>query len=250
MRIVQISDPHLSPSRPDSAATFDQVLRWLNADPPDLVIATGDLAELDPDSVDERHFAHERLSRLIAPLLTLPGNHDVGENGTTAWRGPIVTLERVEAYLEVWGNDRWVVERDGWRLVGVNLITPAPLSEVQWLDRELGGATGPIAVFLHKPVCMVALDVFDDPGWSAEREWRAELVEVLESARPRFVASGHLHAFRVHTLFDDCTAVWAPSTFFEGKDRGHGSTLEPGVVEYKLEPEGWQATYRSLVTLG
>src|SRR4051794_33340658 len=117
MRIVQISDPHLSPSRADSAATFDRVVRWLNADPPDMVIATGDLAELDPDSDGERGFAHDQLLRIQAPLLTLPGNHDVGENGATSWRGPIVNLDRLEAYLDTWGNDRWVVERDGWRLI-------------------------------------------------------------------------------------------------------------------------------------
>ena len=142
-----------------------------------------------------------------------------------------------------------MVERDGWRLIGVNLITPAPLSEVRWLDTELAAASGSAAVFLHKPVCLVALDRFDDPGWSAEREWRAELVEVLQSASVRFVASGHLHAFRIHALFDDCQAVWAPSTFFDGKERGHGSVLGPGVVEYRLEADDWRARYRPLTEL-
>jgi len=84
-RLLQITDSHLlaDPAATllgvDTAATLVAVLEQALAEHlPDAVLATGDVAH-DPDDPA----AYERFRRLLearyaGPLLTLPGNHDVG----------------------------------------------------------------------------------------------------------------------------------------------------------------------------
>jgi len=84
-RLLQITDTHLlaDPAATllgvDTAATLTAVLEQALAEHvPDAVLATGDLAH-DPDDT----MAYERFRRLVGahyagPVLTLPGNHDVG----------------------------------------------------------------------------------------------------------------------------------------------------------------------------
>ena len=66
-RVVQLSDTHLSGERAYGAANFDAAVRAVNADPPDLVVATGDLALDQPDNAGDRAFARERFERLTVP---------------------------------------------------------------------------------------------------------------------------------------------------------------------------------------
>ena len=76
-RIVQISDTHLSaaggvpPPWPAAMA---------GADPPDLVVHSGDIVYEDPDDVADREFAR-RLHEIASDLVVIPGNHDVGFYG-------------------------------------------------------------------------------------------------------------------------------------------------------------------------
>ena len=90
--IVQVSDTHLCGHGGVTNANFERVVRYINEEmAPDLVVNTGDLALLDPDDADDRAMA-ERLHRSFeAPLLVLPGNHDVGEVGEEPWMGLGVT---------------------------------------------------------------------------------------------------------------------------------------------------------------
>ena len=78
--MLQLTDTHLSALQGVPAS-----LRWLlgeiAADPPDLVALTGDIVFEDPDDVDDRRFAWSVFAGLPRPLLTIPGNHDVGFYG-------------------------------------------------------------------------------------------------------------------------------------------------------------------------
>jgi alkaline phosphatase D len=245
MRIVQLSDIHLSPTNRDTTADFDRIAAWLRADPPDCVVVSGDLAEFDPDSEAERHYAFERMSELPAPVFVIPGNHDVGENGWTPWKAPILDALRLAAFEATWGQSRFVFDIDGWRLIGANLMTPDVLTEIKWLGQQLDGVDR-AAVFLHKPVYLVAAETHDEPGWSAEPGWRWPLLDTLSTPVVRVVCSGHLHSHRVHQLTPYAQAVWAPSTSFHGNERGHGAILEPGLVEHFTAGDQWRAVYRTL----
>jgi 3',5'-cyclic AMP phosphodiesterase CpdA len=76
MRIVQISDTHISFSRPSRASDLEACIRHINAiDPqPDVVVHTGDVAH--DGSAEEYDIARRRLERLAAPYFVIPGNRD------------------------------------------------------------------------------------------------------------------------------------------------------------------------------
>ncbi len=75
MRIVQISDIHLGtlvcPER-----ELTRLADIINAIAPDIVCFTGDLVNLRPQELDDRHAA--LLRRIVPPVFSVTGNHDVG----------------------------------------------------------------------------------------------------------------------------------------------------------------------------
>ena len=86
MRIVQISDTHLSHRGGIGNRNFEELAAFINDQlRPDLVVHTGDVSILDPDSDADRAAARELLKLISAPLRVLPGNHDVGEPGDAPW---------------------------------------------------------------------------------------------------------------------------------------------------------------------
>jgi len=70
MRVVQLSDSHLSVSR-GVPPTVQSLLDWIAADPPDLVVHTGDIVWFDPDDTLDRTIARRVLSTL--PAHSAPG---------------------------------------------------------------------------------------------------------------------------------------------------------------------------------
>src|SRR5689334_7658922 len=80
-RVTQLSDTHLSASRPWSVPNFEAVVRHVEAHPPDLVVNTGDLVLDDPDDDDDAAYAQELHGSIGPAVLVIPGNHDVGDNG-------------------------------------------------------------------------------------------------------------------------------------------------------------------------
>src|SRR4029453_10973145 len=99
-RIVQISDTHLSHRRAYAVPNVAAILDWIDADPPDLVIHTGDVSADDPDDGAERAFAHRFLCEPDRGIAALPGNHDVG-----GFSEDLFTQDRLEAFLATWGTD-------------------------------------------------------------------------------------------------------------------------------------------------
>ena len=71
-RIAQISDLHFGRTDP---AVVEGLVRDLNADPPDLIIASGDftMAGRRVEYSEAQHF----LARLPKPWIAVPGNHDI-----------------------------------------------------------------------------------------------------------------------------------------------------------------------------
>ena len=78
-RIAQISDTHLSETKPYFVDNFVRIGEALRVAKPDLVVNTGDIS-LDGAS-EERDLAAGRLlhDALGLPLRFLPGNHDLGD---------------------------------------------------------------------------------------------------------------------------------------------------------------------------
>jgi 3',5'-cyclic AMP phosphodiesterase CpdA len=235
MRIVQISDTHLSHRRGVTEEHLLRVAEFVNgALRPDLVVHTGDVVVLDPDARADRLRAHEVVSSAFdAPVRVLPGNHDVGDGGPAPWRGIAVTEERVAAYEEVWGPDRWREDRDGWTLLGLDsevLGTGLPRETAQWawLEETVGGlpADHPVLLFLHKPV-FAALDRPIDHAVDVGPQARERLLALFAGTGLRAVGSGHLHRYRSIDR-GGVREVWAPSTAFVA---GEGGGLPAGLAQ-------------------
>ena len=126
-RVVQFSDTHLSHRQgaPDSVLSL---LDYVEADPPDLLVVSGDIVYEDPDDGADRAFAHAVLTGVPCPVLAIPGNHDIGFYGENDDRE-----RRVRAFADTWGSDRFAVDIAGWRLVGANAYLLGDPEHDAWL---------------------------------------------------------------------------------------------------------------------
>jgi 3',5'-cyclic AMP phosphodiesterase CpdA len=237
VRVVQISDTHLSHRRAYGVDNVLAALRWIAADPPQAVVHTGDVVADDPDDAEERAFAQGVLATIPAPLHLLPGNHDTG-----GFTGERPTPDRLAAWRAAWGRDTFSVDVGAWRLVGANVYRLADPDHDAWLMVAMA-TERPIALFLHQPICLEHPDRTDEGDWSIARPLRRPLREAMAGRPVRLVASGHLHRYRVGTLPGGITTVWCPAASFLGTGREDGATYTVGLIEHTLHHDG-TATHR------
>jgi 3',5'-cyclic AMP phosphodiesterase CpdA len=251
MRIIQLSDTHLSHLGGTPSRNMALLTGYLNTElRPDLVINTGDLVIANPDSQPDRQTAWELHQKLDAPLLVLPGNHDVGESAPDPWMGIPVTSDRVAAFTSTWGPDRFFrAGDDGWVLIGINSERmssglPEEAEQWDWLAGAAERARGKsVMLFLHKPLWFPG---GSQPGITITEPDRQRLISLFARARLRVVANGHLHRYR-HEFHDGILTVWSPSlTFASPPDPGRGLEDDgpSGIVEYRLDGDDVQATFR------
>lgn len=230
VRVVQLSDTHLA-----ATAGVPQPLRslidWIEGDPPDLVVHSGDVVYEDPDLADDRAFAHSVISALPCPVHVIPGNHDVG-----FFEGEHLA-RRLTAFRETWGSDHFVVDGDGWRLVGIDVYAVGDGADEAWIAGALE-TSDPLAVFVHQPIAGEPYD-----GWQLPEAIRARCSELLDGRDVRLVASGHRHCAVARRGPSGATHVWAPSATLTGSRRHHGGDPSPGAVEYQFDADG-QWTHR------
>src|SRR5207248_6330627 len=105
MRIIQISDTHLSPGKPHFADNWGPLAAWIAARRPELVIHTGDLTVDGADLEEDLRYGALLMARLGVRFRAVPGNHDVGDPGHP--RQP-VNDERLARWRAHFGPDRWV----------------------------------------------------------------------------------------------------------------------------------------------
>jgi 3',5'-cyclic AMP phosphodiesterase CpdA len=241
VRIVQVSDTHISHAGGVTTDNLEKVVDHVNRRlRPDLVVSTGDLNLLSPDSEGDRAAAHRLHGAFDAPVAVLPGNHDVGEPGDHPWAAFGVTSERVTAFRSVFGPDRWCHEVGGWAVVGLNseLCSSGLVEEAEqwaWLD-QLGDdlAGRPTLLFLHKPLWSPATEPTEHALSLTEAD-RRRLLAALEPVDLRLVASGHLHRYSLVER-DGYQVVSAPSTAFPVSAPYLGPGQEVvGLVEYRDE---------------
>jgi len=254
-RLTQISDTHLTRNFAVLTDNFQRVSEHINAHRPDLVVNTGDVSWDGPSSRADMEFAHELHAALPVNCRYLPGNHDIGDNPTAvgaATSCPATEGHR-DAFVSVFGEDRWQFEAAGWRFIGLNSLImntgiPSEPEQEEWLKSELSGANGkPIALFLHKPLF---LNTPEDPEEVATairfvpQPVRARLVALLGAYDVRLVASGHVHQRRDFT-YAHTRHIWAPSVGFIVPDRMQNviGVKETGFVEYRFRPESFEVRH-------
>lgn len=241
--LVQVSDMHLSRQRPYFFHNWDVAVEWINANPPELVVNTGDMALHGADSDDDLRFVQAEHARLAAPVLAVPGNHDVGNNPPDRRGEPEVTEQRMARYAAVFGADRWLHDIGDWRLIGLNSLLmgsglAAEHEQFEWLRAALAGAGGRrIGIFKHKPLFLRdAQDASMHQG-SVFPAPRAPLLALLRQHRVALVANGHGHEFLLRR-HGEMRCVWAPAIGFVTRDQGPsrgGGIRRVGLLQYRFK---------------
>jgi 3',5'-cyclic AMP phosphodiesterase CpdA len=254
-RLTQISDTHLSRNFAKLIDNFHRISAHIDAVRPDLVINTGDVSWDGPSGRADMEFALGLHAALPVDCRYLPGNHDIGDNPTAVGVAPScpATEELRDAFISVFGEDRWQFEAAGWRFIGLNSLImntgiPSEQEQEDWLRSELEGSGGkPVALFLHKPLF---LNTPEDPEAASTairfvpQPNRARLVELLSAYDVRLVASGHVHQRRDFT-YGRTRHLWAPSAGFIVPDRMQDviGIKETGLVEYRFRPDSFEVRH-------
>jgi 3',5'-cyclic AMP phosphodiesterase CpdA len=254
MRIVQISDTHLSHLGGIPTRNLQRLITFINEElRPDLVVHSGDVLILDPDSAADRHAARDLLDRISAPLRVVPGNHDVGEPGDRPWGGLGVTSTRVAAFTAVFGPGHWLETVGEYAVIGLSseiMSSGLPEEQAQWDWLETVPAQAgdrPVLIFCHKPV-WPSVPGPEENSVAIPGAERYRLLRILAGLDVKVFANGHLHQF-VIGQYGGALTVTAPSVAFAR--RGHGDVTGPGlqqvgVVEYTGDGSDVGVYFRSV----
>jgi alkaline phosphatase D len=216
MRIIQISDTHLSVNHSYFTDNVSATTQWLKGAEADLVIHTGDLAMDGAGETSDLALGSEWLGGIDHEIKVVPGNHDVGDH-----RAIKASQEVNDARLEQWrtlvGPDCWSVDRGGWRLIGLNAMVMGTghrdeASQLDWFEHALN-TPDPVAIFLHKPLFIDHPEEGPRGYWSVTPEPRAKLLALMAKADIRLVASGHLHIHKQYRV-GETDFVWGPASSF------------------------------------
>ena len=221
---------------------------------PDLVVNTGDVVIANPDSAEDRETAWRLHQEIQAPLLVLPGNHDVGESADDPWLGISVTSNRVAGFTQVWGPDRFfrlgsaATGSADWAFIGINserMSSGLPEEDEQWewlasVAEQVQDKS--VMLFLHKPLWFPG---GSRSGLTVPEPDRQRLISLFAGARLRVVANGHVHRYR-RAFEGEILTVWSPSlTFASPADPEHGLAPSPsGIVEYRIDGDFVDVSFR------
>lgn len=216
MKIIQITDTHFSPSKPHFNGNWAPLAEWINESGADLVIHTGDLTVDGADQAEDIAFCMALMRQIFAPMLIVPGNHDVGH--LPGSRQP-VDATRLARWRDLVGPDYWMEDRGNWRLIGLDSLLMGfedaeEERQFQWLKAALESRDGKrVAIFAHKPLFVDAADEGDTGYWSIRPAQRRRLFDLIDAHDVALFASGHLH-WTWKGQYKDTALVWGPSAAF------------------------------------
>lgn len=197
VEFVQISDSHIGfhqAANTDVLGTLNQAVDAINAmaSQPAFVVHTGDITHLSTP----QQFADAKaaLGRLRAPLIALPGEHDVIGNDFKPY---FSNFRIADSTPGGWGS--W--ENNGVRFIAlVNVFNFEKMGllgsdQLAWLERELAGLKkgDPIVVFTHVPLYAL----YPDWGWTTQDGTKA--IAMLSTFDNVTVLNGHIHQIITHT---------------------------------------------------
>lgn len=241
MRIIQVSDTHLSCEHDHFQNNVDIIAADLADQVADLFVHTGDVSMDGAGQRRDLELSRQWNDRLPGEVVSIPGNHDVGDLATNRPSQP-VDDHRLAAWREVIGPDYWARAQGGWQLIGLDAMLfgtghPAEDEQFTWLGAVLQTEL-PIAIFVHKPVCIDDVDEGARGYWTVPPEPRARLLALLAGKPVKMIASGHLHIER-HQVIDGIDHVWAPAASFVvgASQEDLGGTRRLGYVEHVFDAD-------------
>jgi len=224
LTFVQISDSHIGfarPENPDVIGTLRKTVEAINRRPvqPAFVVHTGDITHLSkPEQFDT---AKSVLSQLRAPIIYLPGEHDV--------------IGSAAHYFDFFSRRD---ARDGWfsfdqggahfvALINVFNFERMGLMgqrQLDWLAADLAAQkrSTPIIVFAHVPLYAL----YPQWGWTTEDGGKA--LALLRRFDRVTVLSGHIHQIIEHTEGNIRFATANSTAYPQPKP---GSAAKPGPLQ-------------------
>lgn len=252
LRLVQISDTHLSrwdgPLRRNFRAIAGLVNDTLS---PDLVVHAGDSVMANPDAEEDFHAARDLLGLIRAPMLFIPGNHDVGEPYERTWW--TATDERVARFRRHFGPAQWLHWFGDVALIGLNSqVFGTGLAEErlqwQWLSDIAAEVEGRATiVFLHKSF-WTGYRGSDGRQGAIDLVDRDRILQVLSGSRLLGVSNGDVHRYR-KTWRGEQFELWGPSTAFlvhrEETQKLPAGLEQLGVVLFEVTGERVTTTFQT-----
>lgn len=250
IRILHFSDTHLSPRTRHFRDNNDRMAGIMKQASHDLFIHTGDIT-LDGIRFREDYDLSRELMRATGKdIHFLPGNHDVGDNPRlsrpVSENGSAISADRVQRYLEFFGDDRWVIDQGNWRLLGINSMLigsqlPSEAAQVAWIHSSLADlGDRHLALFTHQPFYIDTPDPLPLAYWTVDPDGREALRSLMTHASLRLIASGHLHQQRARS-HDGVRLEWCPSIAFTTRETlvpEMGGTRQVGFLEHILHDDG------------
>lgn len=242
IRIVQVSDTHLSRQRAYFHDNWEVFLAEMQKAPPDLIVASGDLSFDGASGDEDLAFAKAEYDRLPCPWIAIPGNHDIGEAHLQVRHDQPVNAERMARWQRIIGPQWWVRDVGEWRLIGIDSSlfgSDVAAAAEQWafLEKTLAerGAR-PVLLFVHIPPFLVEPDDAAFTALAVPHAVRFRLLEAASKGGVQVMACGHVHVAR-STVWKGLPIEWAPATSFfniiERQKAGLGIP-RPGYVEWTL----------------
>jgi len=237
--IVQISDTHLRADDPLTSPGWRAAQRVIREISPAIIVHSGDVVRDDPFDRADHAFAAKGLAELGTEVLSIPGNHDVGD-GPPSGSGPDAGL--IASFHDLYGSDRWCRDLGDWRLIGINSLVLGTGSREEadywrWLEVALAACRGaPVAIFMHKPPFLVSPCEAQHGSATIPLGARRRFWALVAASGVRLVACGHRHEYRV-VLCDGVMVVWAPTTsgLLDECSAPLPPRAYPGVVEYLFD---------------
>jgi len=182
MRFVVLGDNR------GNMSVFEQVLCYVKADCPSLVLHTGDLVK-KYRRAEFRWVGHELdEEELPMPFCAVPGNHDTADG-----RGDVA--HRLRWYTEAFGpRQYWFAAADSLFVAFDTSVEQCDEEDLRWLDgtlSELRSQYRNCFVFTHEP----PRDPRPDHGHALDAEDGARLVAVLKKHDVSALFAGHIHGY-------------------------------------------------------
>ncbi|MDM9646612.1 metallophosphoesterase [Rhizobium sp. S163] len=216
MKIIHITDTHLSPNKPHFNGNWAPLVRWIEETGADLIVHTGDLSVDGADKDEDLTFSMELMRQVSIPMLIVPGNHDVGHLPGSAQP---VNAERLARWRNLVGPDYFAQDIGNWRIIGLNSLLMGfedaeEQAQFDWLQKTLAErGERRVAIFAHKPLFVDDANEGDTGYWSVRSTQRRKLYDLIAAHDVALFGSGHLH-WTWKGEFGQTSVVWAPPTAF------------------------------------
>jgi 3',5'-cyclic AMP phosphodiesterase CpdA len=243
IRIVQVSDTHISAERAYFMDNWETFVADMRAAAPDLIVHSGDISFDGAGSVGDLAFSKTEAARLAQPWLIIPGNHDIGEAPAFSRLDQPIDEVRIARWRRHFGPQWWLRDIGAWRLVGIDtalLASGRPEEAEQWdfLARALDERRDrPVLLFQHMPPFLRTADETTPSQLAIPIPARRRLLDLCAAGGVSVIACGHVHVYN-QTTWEGIDIVWAPATsFFNIVERTkHGFNVpRAGYLEWTLE---------------